>query len=121
VVATENSATLVPPPVVRISGSEPRFPMMMALLRLRDTTPPAVGGSGDDYGRLLRNGIYSPRRTRQHMVTVASDEVPTHHDGVFRRPAVVVPAPADGLESALLVDRAGGEVGLADLQVALPR
>jgi hypothetical protein len=34
-VASENFATLVPPPVVRISGSDPTLPISMTLLRER--------------------------------------------------------------------------------------
>src|SRR5688500_8238241 len=43
-VASENVATLLPLFVVRISGSWPRFPIRMALFRLRLTLPPGEIG-----------------------------------------------------------------------------
>jgi hypothetical protein len=42
VVAREKFATLLPPVVVRTSGSFPRFPINVTLFKLRLTTPPGM-------------------------------------------------------------------------------
>src|SRR5688572_3887039 len=60
-VASENVATFAPPVVVRISGSLPRFPIRLALLRLRLTLPPGEGCILAHYGKTAFETAHIPK------------------------------------------------------------
>ena len=83
-VATENSATLVPLASVRTSGSLPRFPMIIALLRLRDTVPPAFDSAGScSLGCNIAEE--EPNVNRSIRGRCARHSARAHHQGVLRR------------------------------------
>src|ERR1041384_5452123 len=91
VVASENVATRWPPPVLRISGSWPRFPIRIALFRLRDTAPPLP----PSVRSRRRNGLSYPK---PDSLSRKISHAETHHERVLRRQRVVPRPPADHYE-----------------------
>src|SRR3990172_8529462 len=83
-VASENCATLLPPVVVRISGSFPRFPISVTLFKLRLTTPPGCGSRGQSE---------CSAREKRHQ-TVAGWSDPPHAGCGGPYPALRLTAPA---------------------------
>src|SRR5438067_7780136 len=121
-VAKDSVATREPLLVLRTSGSAPKFPISMTLLRLRLTTDlQTLGGSGP-----RATTVYDPQVILSIKDTPLGLKFCRHpgrgnggaqHYRVLDRPAVVPGPPGDLPESEGFVQLPGAGVGLAHLEV----
>src|SRR6266568_5141524 len=112
-VARDNVATREPLLVLRTSGSAPKFPISMTLLRLRLTTDlQTLGGSGP-----RATTVYDPQVILSIKDTPLVLKFCRQHDRVFDGPAVV-PGPSGHLpEAERFVQPPGAGVRLAHLEI----
>src|SRR6185503_12865960 len=121
-VARENVATRLPPVVDRTSGSLPRFPINTTLFKLRLTT----SSWRESWTRRSR---YDPVRVDAQTICPASTpsiaspstshvrlQRAPQHDRVLHRSAIILPPPANFLESARAVQPARALVRVPHLQ-----
>src|SRR6266700_880451 len=110
-VARDNVATREPLLVLRTSGSAPKFPISMTLLRLRLTTDlQTLGGSGP-----RATTVYDPQVILSIKDTPLVLKFCRQHDRVFDRPAVVPGPPGHLPEAERFVQPPGAGVRLAHL------
>src|SRR6266516_2078757 len=91
-VATERVATREPLFVLRTSGSAPKFPIIMTLLRLRLTTTSSdVAGVGQGCPTLYKSQVVLSIKDTPLVPKLC---ITSQHDRVLHRPPVIlVPAP----------------------------
>src|SRR6476661_1464851 len=125
-VATDRVATREPFEVLRTSGSAPRFPIRIALFRLRLTCTSWMLTWGHDRGPgesvdLARSAVNQTRAPGGEIARGRAASRPlchrqSQHQRVLARVAVVRAALTDGAEAVTQIERLGRQVGLAHLE-----